>query len=297
MDEKIIEKYKKAGSIAKKVLTLGKKLVKEGESFLKVGDTLEKEIFKLGGKPAFPVHFSINEDAAHDIPTMNDKRVFKKGDLVKIDVGVHIDGHIGDTAGSVEVSTDKYKDLIKASEDAVKAGLDQVKIGVPISKIGKAIQDAISKYKYTPIINLSGHLVDEYEIHAGLTIPNYDNKSNKKLEEGMAVAIEPFATNGVGRVIDTKNSETFRLTQIKPIRSIFARKILKYIEKEYKTLPFAKRWLLKEFKPLIIESGINELLKADILHNYPILKEESKGIVSQTEHTILVLDKPIITTI
>lgn len=296
MDEKVIAKYKKAGEIAKKVKEKGYELVKEGSSFLAIGDELEKLIYDLGAKPGFPVHLSINENAAHDIPRIKDPRIFQKGDLVKIDIGVHVGGYLADTAITKEVGTDKFKDLINASNDAVKAGVDSVKIGVKVTEIGKAIQEAIKKYDLVPITNLGGHLLEKYIIHGGCTIPNFNSGSDRVLEKGMAIAIEPFATNGIGRVIEGRASETFSLEEPKPVRSPFARRILEHIETRFLTLPFAKRWLLKKFNHLIIESGMHELTRLDILHNYPILKEESNGMVSQAEHTVLVLDSPIVTT-
>lgn len=297
MDEKIIKNYKKAGEIAKKVRNKGYELVKEGVSFLEVGDKLEKMIYDLGAKPGFPIHLSVNEIAAHDIPKIRDPRVFKKGDLVKIDVGVHVDGYIADTSITKEVGANKFKDLIKASEEAVKAGLDAVKPNTKVTEIGKAIQEPIKKYGFVPITNLTGHLLERYTVHGGLTIPNFDSGSDKIIKKDMAIAIEPFATNGVGRVIEGRLSDTFSLEEPKPVRSPFARRILEYVEENFLTLPFAKRWLLKKFNQLIIESGLAELTRLEIVHNYPTLKEVSRGMVSQTEHTILVLDPPIITTI
>jgi methionyl aminopeptidase len=148
-----------------------------------------------------------------------------------------------------------------------------------------------------PIANLSGHEMDEYNLHAGITIPNFNNKSSQVLEEGMAVAIEPFATNGFGQVIETKDSEIFKLIEEKPIRSPVARKILDYVTEEHKELPFCKRWVAKKVGGFGLETAFKELVRAGVLHNYPVLKEIREGVVSQTEHTILVLEKPIVTTL
>ncbi|MCD6547270.1 MAG: type II methionyl aminopeptidase [Nanoarchaeota archaeon] len=297
MEEDIIEKYKKAGEIAKKVVSFSKDIVKENAKAIDVAEKIENEIVKLGGKPAWPVNISINSIAAHWTPKQNDETVFKKGDVVKIDIGVHVDGYIADTAYTKEIGTNNWKDLIKASEEANKAALDLVKPGVPISEIGKVIEETIKKYGFTPIANLSGHGLNKYETHVPPTIPNFDNKSNLMLEEGMAIAIEPFSTNGVGKVIDAMDSEIFKLEEVKPVRSPVARKILQIIEKEYKTLPFGKRWISKRIGGLGLEIAFRELKRNGVLHNYSVLKEESNGIVSQHEHTILVLDTPIVTTL
>jgi methionyl aminopeptidase len=295
MDEEVINKYKKAGEISKKVKALAREIIKPNVKALDVAEKLESEIIRLGGKPAWPMNLSINEIAAHWTPKINDETVFQKGDLVKVDVGVHVDGFIADTAITLEVGDNKWKDLINASKEALNAAIDIAKPGVEISKIGAAIEDAIKSMGFTPIANLTGHGLDEYENHTPPSIPNFDNKSTQKLEEGMAIAIEPFATNGVGRVIDAFKSDIYMLENPKPTRSMIGRKILKVVEEDYKTLPFGSRWLAKRIK-FGLNMGLMELTRQEILHNFSVLKEESNGMVSQHEHTILLLDTPIVTT-
>jgi len=298
MEADVIEKYKKAGKIAKEVREFSKGLIKEGAKTLHIADEIEKKIKELGGEFAFPTNISINSVAAHSTPKINDETVLNKGDVVKIDIGVHVDGFIADTAYTVEVGSNNWKGLIKASEDAVKAAIGLAKPGAVISDIGAAIEDAIKKHGFTPIANLSGHEVGEYELHAGITIPNFNNNSTQTLEEGMAIAIEPFATNGFGRVIDAKDSEIFRLMMPKPIRNPASRKILEYVVEKHQALPFCKRWIAKAVGGFGIETGILELIRNATLHRYPVLKEEKEGaMVSQAEHTILVFEEPIVTTL
>ena len=296
MEEEVIEKYKKAGEISKKIKTLAREIIKPGVKTLEVAEKLESEIIKLGGKPAWPMNLSINEIAAHWTPKVNEERVFEKGDLVKVDVGVHIDGFVADTAITLEVGTNNWKDLIDASKEALKAAIDVAKPGVKISKIGSAVEDAIKAKGFVPIANLSGHGLDEYQNHTPPSIPNFNNESTQKLEEGTAIAIEPFATNGVGKVIDAVKSDIYMLENVKPTRSMIGRKILKIVEEEYQTLPFGGRWLAKKIK-FGLNLGLRELVRNEILHNFSVLKEESGGMVSQHEHTILLLDTPIVTTL
>lgn len=292
MENEIIEKYLKAGKIAKEVREFSKSLLKEGAKYIEIASKIDEKINELGAKPAFPVNISVNEVAAHDTPSFNDERTLKKGDIVKVDIGVHVDGYIADTAYTVEIGTSNYSKLIKASEDALKSAIEILKSGIKVCEIGRAVYEKIKEHGYLPIVNLSGHLLEEYKLHAGITIPNYDNKNENTLEN-CAVAIEPFATNGVGQVIETRKGEIYRLINLKPVR--IGRDILLYISKEFKTLPFAKRWIIQKFgkKAEII---LNKFVSLDILHNYPILKEKEGGIVSQSEHTILINKEKIITT-
>ena len=101
MDDAIYEKYKRAGKIAAEARDHGVGLVKAGASFLEVANHIESRMLEKGAGIAFPVNISINEIAAHYSPRHDDILVYKKGDVVKLDVGAHIDGYIADTAVTV----------------------------------------------------------------------------------------------------------------------------------------------------------------------------------------------------
>jgi len=297
MEKEIIEKYEKAGKIAKHAIEYSKELVKEGASILDIAEKVEKKIIELGGKTACPVSVSINNMAAHYTPKFDEKTVLKKGDVVKIDLSTQVDGYIADTAYTCEIETKKWANLIKASEEALHAALKIIKPGISISEVGAVIEKEIRKYGYVPITDLSGHSLEQYELHGGMQIPNFNNNSNQVIEEGAILAIEPFATNGIGGVTEINELEIFRIKEAKPVRLPVARKILEYVADEYQTLPFAKRWLIKKLGTFGIETGLRELARAGALHQYPALKESGNGIVSQHEHTIIVLNKPIVTTL
>ncbi len=293
MDKEVLESYRKAGRIAQEALLHGKTLIKPGEKLLAVCDSVEEFIASKGAKTAFPAQISVNNIAAHYCPDFEDKTEFQQGDLVKLDVGVHVDGYVGDNALTVDLGD--HKELVQASKDALSAALKLVKPGITISELGRAIHEAIKSYNLSPIKNLSGHGLGRFEIHTSPSIPNFDTGDNTGLEEGTAIAIEPFATNGAGSIYESSNATIFSQHSTKPVRSPFAREILRSIE-QYEGLPFAKRWLVKKFGPGKTAFGLKELLKVNILQEHPPLPEKGKGLVSQAEHTIIVLDKPIITT-
>lgn len=296
MKEEEIEKYKKAGEIAIKVHALAKEIIKDGAKTFDVAEKLENKIVQLGGKPAWPMNLSINSVAAHWTPKTNDETLFKKGDVVKVDVGVHVDGYIADTARTIEIGTTNWTELINASKEALNAAIDIAKPGVTISKIGEIVEDTIKSHGFVPIANLTGHGLAQWENHTPPSIPNFNNKSTQKLEEDTAIAIEPFATNGIGKVIDAKGSEIYKIENPRAVRQPIARKILNYAIKEHKELPFGKRELSKNIGAFGLEMGLRELKRVEAIYEFPVLKEESNGIVAQTEDTILLLDTPIITT-
>jgi len=287
------DEYIKAGKIASEVVKFAKSIIKKDVPLLEIADKIESKIFELKAKPAFPVNLSIDEVAAHDTPAFNDTR--KAHGLIKVDIGVHINGYIADVAFSMDLeNNEENKKLINASEDALSKAIEIIKAGIPIRQIGSLIDTTIKSHGFTSIHNLSGHSLARYELHSGLTIPNYDNFQEIKIEKG-AYAIEPFATSGLGSVKDSKPSGIFRVENDAPVRDSFAREVLAFIYEEYNTLPFCSRWLCKKFgsRALI---ALKRLEDAGILYQYPQLIETSEKKVSQVEHTIIISNDKIITT-
>ncbi len=273
----VLDKHREAGLILADVRSEATKKVKVGGRLLDLADDIERAIREKGGGVAFPVNISRNEEAAHATPTKDDTSVFGK-DLVKLDIGVHIDGYIADTAVTVDLGNNET--LVNAANDALDSALDVAKAGVDIGDISAAIEKAIEGYGVLPVVNLTGHGLERYTQHAPPSIPNRRIQSGTKLKEGQVVAIEPFASDGNGRVHEAGKAEIFSFVRSKPIRSPEARAILKQIE-EYKTLPFAKRWLSGR-----ADLGLKQLELAGIIRGYPVLKD--RGFVSQAEDTIIV---------
>ena len=279
--EEIIEKYVKAGKILSEVRAETAKKVKVGETLLSVAEFAENMIRENGGEPAFPVNISLNDEAAHHTPSLNDETVFGE-DMVKLDIGVHIDGYIADTAKTVDLSG--HPELVKASESALEKAIEFIHGGVNTADIGGVIEDEITSFGYKPVINLTGHGLAQYIQHAPPSIPNKRIPHGVVLEEGDIIAIEPFATDGAGKIHDAGNAEIYHVVADRPVRHPSARKLLKEIEK-YKTLPFAKRWLGER-----VDFAMLQLVRAKIIQSYPILKEIEGGLVSQAEHTVFITE-------
>ncbi len=287
-----LEKYKIAGEIAAKALQYAATLAKEGALILDIADKTEKKIFELGGKPAFPMNISINDVAAHYAPIAGDKTVIGKNDYVKLDVGVHVDGFIGDTAMTVRPAGED--DLILCSRKMLEKALPLFVPGTKISDIGAVIEDVAKEFGFNPVANLTGHSLSQYDLHAGYTIPNIRNGLHKVFEEGEAYAVEPFATPGAGMVKDSDQIMIFRWMADRPARLPEARKILEAAKKEYAALPFTKRWL--KMSNIKMETGLRQLVSTGALYPYAVLKEVSGEPVSQAEHTVIVGKKPTVTT-
>jgi methionyl aminopeptidase len=288
-----LEDWKKAGKIAAQALRYGKELIKPGASLLDVSDKVEAKIRELGGEPAFPAQISCDHIAAHYCADPDDDIIFDK-QVVSLDVGVHINGCIGDNAVTIDLSG-KHAQLIKAAEEALQAAIQKATPGTTLGELGQAIQDAITKHGFSPIKNLSGHGLNQYNIHDRPSIPNFNNNNSFTLKKGMIIAIEPFATTGKGMVHEQERANIFALASDKNVRSNYAREVLDMVH-EFDGLPFTTRWITKELGKGKTLLGLRELLKNNIIVQHPPLVEETKGIVAQAEHTILIDDTPIVLT-
>jgi methionyl aminopeptidase len=284
VDKQEIDKLKQAGKITAQVREYGKGLIKKGASMVDVLDNIEGKISELGGDTAFPAQISCNHIAAHYCPDEEDKTVFSD-QLVCLDVGVHVDGFIGDTAVTIDLSRN-HTELVRASEEALKAAIQAVKVGATLSSIGKAIQDKIQEYGYSPVRNLSGHGLGNYQVHTKPSIPNFENNDPTQIKKGMVFAIEPFASTGAGIIEETGIATVFELINKKPVRNMITRQVLNHIE-NYKNLPFTTRWLTRKFG-LKAKFALKEMQQMGMLHPHPPLADKQKGMISQAEHTILV---------
>ncbi len=293
MDEKERKDWIEAGRVAALARDYGAGLVKKGARIREILDKVEEKIKAEGATMAFPAQISLNETAAHSCASIDDDNMLTD-EVVKLDVGAMVNGAVGDTAVTIDLSG-QNAELLKASKEAFEAAFKLVKPGISVSEIGKAIEQKIQSFGFEPIRNLSGHTIERFELHTHPSIPNYDSGENFKLEKGQVIAIEPFATSGVGRVKEVGLPNIFMELELKPVRNPITRQIIKEI-KGFEGMPFARRWLEKKFSKGMATLALSELMRLEMIKEYKPLVEQSQGLVSQYEHTVLVLDRPIILT-
>jgi len=273
--------------------------VKPGVKLEEVAEKVESYIRELGGQPAFPLNISINEVAAHRTPMIGDDEVIPEESVVKVDIGVHFNGYIADTAVTL-VFNDKYNKLAEAAADALEKALLAVGPGVRFSKVGAVIETTIKKHGYKAIKNLSGHSLDQYTIHAGDVIPNFkDPLSYGKFKVGRAYAIEPFATNGEGVVVDLKQAQIFVLRKSRPGFGLTReeRELLGVVVDRFKSLPFCERWLRDVISDVgRLRNVIRGLVRKKYLRQYPVLVERKAGLVTQFEETVYISKDGVIVT-
>lgn len=287
-----LKKYQIAGKIAKEVREEIKKTVKEGMPIIDVCEKVENWTRIKGGKPAFPCNVSINEIAAHYTSPLNDQQIVPEKAIVKVDIGVHVDGYIADTATTINFNPE-YIDMINTAEQALEKAVEILRSGLPITRFGSAIQKIIKSRGYKPISNLTGHLIRRYIIHAGKSLPNVFNLSTSRLKEGEIYGVEPFVTvpNASGRIENLEEKHIFRFQKNKSLKNPFAKQMLSYIKKNFLTLPFTERWLNDFSSSDMYKNAFSELMSSKAIIGYPVFIEASKKNVAQAEYTILIEKK------
>ena len=295
----MIESYIKSGKIVSDIRSEASKMIKDGTLVIDLVEYVESEILKTGAEIAFPCNVSINEIAAHYTSPAKDKTVIRAGDMVKLDLGAMVDGYIADSAvtiiadGNIDENYTQdeinlHEEIVEASQAGLEAAISTVRAGVELSKIGAAVHEAISEYKLNPIFNLAGHSLEQNNLHAGISIPNYDNNDAYTLEEGQAIAIEPFATNGEGIVNDAPGHYIYSYITNKPFRMKTTQRVLKYIQSNNRYVPFSGRWITNEFGERRGNIALKQLAGAMAIYPYAPLREKKGCFVSQKEHTVIV---------
>ncbi|MGX8694405.1 MAG: type II methionyl aminopeptidase [Methanobrevibacter sp.] len=295
----MMESYIKAGKIVSDIRSEASKMIKDGTLVIDLVEYVESEILKTGAEIAFPCNVSLNEFAAHYTSPANDETLIHAGDMVKLDLGAMVDGYIADSAVTIiadgnisenytQDEINLHEEIVEASAAGLEAAIATVRAGVEVSKIGAAVHEAISEYNLNPIFNLTGHSLEQYNLHAGISIPNYDNHDGYTLDEGQAIAIEPFATNGEGIVNDAPGHYIYSYMANKPFRMKSTQKVLKYIQSNNQYVPFSGRWITDKFGERRGNTALKQLSDAMAIYPYAPLREKKDCFVSQKEHTVIV---------
>ena len=289
MDNEALEKFRLSGKILRQTREEMRHFVKENMLIIDVCEKAENTIRKKGGTPAFPCNVSINEVAAHYTSPPDDKRKIPEKAVVKVDIGVHVDGYVTDTAFTACFNPE-YSKMVDAAEYALETALEIIHGDLSVTKIGSQIEKAIRNRGFKPISNLTGHSVGRYLIHAGTSIPNVSQLSFAKLKEDGVYAIEPFVTTleAAGRVEDSPETTIYRFVKTKKIKSPHAKSLSKYIEANFKTLPFAERWLKNVVPKAKHNEAFRELVTSKSIMGYPVFVEASGKTVTQAEHTVFI---------
>ena len=263
---------------------------------IKICSTAEKKIREYGGIPAFPCNVSINHIATHSTSPKGDRSEVPEFGVVKLDIGVHVDGYIADTALTVDIDG-TLEGFVAAADDALSEAIAIMAPGTSLGQVGATIESVIKDYGLRPISNLSGHDLKPYRLHAGKQVPNVKRRGTPIIEVGEYYAIEPYATSGIGTVIDSEFVYIFANTGLDKTLEGTTEKLRKYLRKQYGPLPFASRWIGTSSKGIDVIAEIKELIREKAVIGYPLQIEKKARPVSQAEHTVFISeDGPVILT-
>ncbi|PIE23744.1 MAG: type II methionyl aminopeptidase [Planctomycetota bacterium] len=284
-----LDKFREAGRIAGTVREFGKGLIQPGVRLAEIVQACDDKIREMGGEPAFPAQISRNHIAAHYCPAPDDPQLVEKGDILKLDLGAHVDGYVADNAVTVDLRDGNDSPLCLASKMALENVIANVGPGVIVSELGRIVYDTITALGFKPVYNLTGHGVARYQVHCKPQIPNYDDKKSIRLKPGQVIAVEPFATDGEGYINEVGKAEVFQL--VRPLKK--KDKLDSRIEvflRATNRLPFARRDLHRHFSSTESELVLGTLRKKRLIHEYPPLAEKEGVRISQHEHTIMITE-------
>ncbi len=285
IDPHALDCHRRAGRIARDCREWAVASIRPGVLVRFVLETVEEMIRERGAEPGFPAQSSRNSIAAHYCSPPDDDLAYQEGDCVKVDIGVHVDGYVADTAATVDLSADgRWKPLIQASADALSAAIATLECGVGVGRVGAAIERTIVAAGFQPVRNLTGHGLGRWKVHTPPQIPNYGENGGGTLREGMVFAIEPFACTGRGYIRERGKAEVFML--VRPPRKAkgLDRDVLRAIE-AWRGLPIARRYF-RDLDAQALEETLGRLARQGSLVRYPPLVEEDGVMVAQTEHSI-----------
>ncbi len=213
-----IEGIAKASQIVAEVLDIVvPENVKPGMSTAALNEIIERYIRSRGGVPTFLGYqgfpaascISLNDEVVHGIPRK--RRKIKLGDLLKVDVGVTLNGYIGDAARTYAIGevSELAERLMKATLESLYAGIDAARVGNRVSDISMAVDSVIKRYGFHAVRSLAGHGVG-IRLHEDPSVPNYFDPSwhGPRLKHGMTIAIEPMVNVGTWRVFTKRDQWT-----------------------------------------------------------------------------------------
>lgn len=301
-----IGSFRKAGLIHKLVRNEVRNKIHAGVKFIdleKDAESIVKKYIKPGenGGFAFPLGISVNEISAHDSAMIGDERVFKANDIVKIDIGIHVDGCIIDSAFTMIVDgtedfVDNYQPLLDATADATYTGIRLSGPDANLFDISTAIKETIESYELgngdpiSAVYGLGGHNILPYKVHGGkllLSSPHPAQKGSRMVEDEV-YAIETFASTGTGKISqkDICSCNHFMLNDDEKLLSKLdssKNPVVNWARTQNQSLPFTQLWCT-EIKNL--KKSFDDGIREKVIVPYPPLTDVKNTFTSQLEHTI-----------
>jgi len=280
------EAYFRAGKIHYEVCERSKKLIVPGASLLAIAQAIEKDIASYPeASLAFPVNLQLNNEV-HYSPLPGDTRSIRKEDIIKVDVGVHVEGYIADGAYTIALNTD-YQEMVDFTEKVLRESITGLKPGMKVSEIGRRLDEHMKGSKYKIIKNLMGHQVQQWDLHSKKSVSVYEHDSAHMMEPGDAFAIEIFITDGTGFIKSSSQAVIYALKRnLVPMRDMKLRNLCKTIYEKRRHLPFTERYVVEHLK--YSRMDFLNLKRSGNIMEYPILLEIPGSKIAQFEDIIYV---------
>ncbi|KAK4191492.1 putative methionine aminopeptidase [Podospora australis] len=310
LNSDFLNDYRHAAEAHRQTRQWAQKNIKPGQTLTEIANGIEDSVRALVGHQGleegdaqiagmgFPTGLSINHCAAHYTPNAGNKMVLQQDDVMKVDIGVHVNGKIVDSAFTLAFNP-RYDPLLEAVKAATNEGIKHAGIDARLGEIGGYIQEVMESYEIEldgttypikSIRNLNGHTILPYSIHGTKSVPIVKSNDQTKMEEGDVFAIETFGSTGNGYVHEEGEVSHYARRSDAPkvdLRLSSAKSLLNVINKNFGTLPWCRRYLdrLGQEKYLL---GLNNLVQNGIVEAYPPLVDKKGSYTAQFEHTILI---------
>jgi len=309
----VVQKYKAAAEVAHRAMEEVMKLCKAGARIVdlcKAGDAfivaeckkaLPKEKIERG--IAFPTCVSVNNIAGHFSPLKDDKTLLAKNDVVKIDLGAHIDGFIALAARTLVVEPDgpvsgKVADAITAAQVAMNAAVHMLQIGKSNEEVSDVIKRVAEAYHVSPMEGVLSHQMNRYLIDGDKVImnkPMVDQRVEKctfEANDVWCIDIVMSTGEGIARECDTRTTVFKRdLEKTYMLKLKASRYLLQQINRKSPVFPFTLRSFDDERQARM---GISEMVSHGMVDPYPVLFEKDHEFVAQFKCTVFILPKQTI---
>jgi methionyl aminopeptidase len=213
--QKEIDRMRVSGRLVGRVLQELRAMIRPGLTTIEVDATAEKMIRDAGAYPTFKgyngfpfsICASVNEQVVHGFPSSYE---LQEGDIFSIDVGVTLDGFVGDTAATIPVGTvsEERLRLIRVTEECLQLAIEQCRVGNHLGDIGWAVQSHAETHGYSVVRDYVGHGIGR-RMHEDPQIPNYGKPGKgPKIKRGYVFAVEPMINLGVHQTRTLKDGWT-----------------------------------------------------------------------------------------
>ncbi|ORY69004.1 peptidase M24, structural domain-containing protein [Pseudomassariella vexata] len=309
INNEFLADYRHAAETHRQVRQWAQKNIKPGQSLTEIANGIEDSVRRLVGHDGlaegdalkagmgFPTGLNLDNIAAHYSPNLGNKTILQQSNVMKVDIGVHVNGNIVDSAFTLAFDP-MYDNLLAAVKDATNTGVKEAGIDVRLGELGGLIQETMESYEceingttypIKSIRNLTGHTILPYSIHGTKSVPIVKSPDTTKMEEGDVFAIETFGSTGNGYVHEQGEVSHYAINKEAPkvdLRLSSAKSLLSVIKKNFGTIPFCRRYIdrLGQEKYLL---GLNNLVQNNIVEDYPPLVDKKGSYTAQFEHTIL----------